>query len=200
MKIDNATSLYQKYKDKRITFYDIQGTAQSFKTLIKSAKINICMIIKTGILPTVKNPFNLNKKIMKNILLIMLILFSTNCFGQSFGQENICKSDFSKLIKLSTLHYDKNQNGKIEDTETLDNLDGYVVFIYNYNDSIHNELKLTIQIDPITRFNKTYKNIMFYNSNDWYIIKDKYNNIIFGTLPPLFPDEYYIVFVYDLLY
>ena len=100
---------------------------------------------------------------------------------------------------MSTFHYDKNQNRKIEDIETLDNLDGYVVFIYNYNDSIHNELKLTIQIDPITMFNKTYKNIIFYNDNDYYTIKDKYNNIIFGTLPDVYY-EYYSVFVYDLLY
>lgn len=132
--------------------------------------------------------------------IFILLLFSINCFGQSFGQENICKRDFSKSIKLSTLHYDKNKNKKIEDTETLDNLDGYVVFIYNYKDSIHNELKLTIQIDSITIFNKTYKNIIFYNFNDngYYMIE--YYNIIFGALPNEYPSEYYTVFVYDLLY
>ena len=133
---------------------------------------------------------------MKNILLIVTILFSINCFGQ----ENICRKDFSKLIKLSTFHYDKNQNRKIEDIETLYNLDGYVVFIYNYNDSIHNELRLTIQIDPITTFNKTYKNIIFYNNDDYYMIKDKYNNIIFGTLQDTWQSDYYSIFVYDLLY
>lgn len=133
---------------------------------------------------------------MKNILFIIFILFSINCFGQ----EIIFKRDFFELIKLSTFHYDKNQNRKIEDIETLYNLDGYVVFVYNYNDSIHNELKLTIQIDPITMFNKTYKNIIFYNDNGCYMIKDKYNNIIFGTLQDVYPDNYYTVFVYDLLY
>ena len=46
---------------------------------------------------------------------------------------------------------------------------------------------------------KTYKNIMFYNSDGFYTIKDKYNNIIFGTLPHVYTDDYSI-FVYDLLY
>lgn len=44
MKIDNAPSLYQKYKDKKITFYDIQGTVVGyFFTELK----NLLLIIET---------------------------------------------------------------------------------------------------------------------------------------------------------
>ena len=44
MKIDNATSLYQKYKDKKIMFYDIQGTVVGyFFTELK----NLLLIIET---------------------------------------------------------------------------------------------------------------------------------------------------------
>ena len=44
MKIDNALSLYQKYKDKKIMFYDIQGTVVGyFFTELK----NLLLIIET---------------------------------------------------------------------------------------------------------------------------------------------------------
>ena len=44
MKIDNATSLYQKYKDKRIMFYDIQGTVVGY---FFTELNNLLLIIET---------------------------------------------------------------------------------------------------------------------------------------------------------
>ena len=123
--------------------------------------------------------------------IFLLLLFSTHCFGQ----ENIFKRNFSKSIKLSIFCYDENQNGKMEDNESLENLDGYIVFIYDYLDTIHNKLRVTININPILDFNKTYEDILFYTDNDYYIAKDKYNNILFGTMPTT--DGSNIIFIYD---
>ena len=130
---------------------------------------------------------------MKNVLLIMLILFSTNCFGQ----EDIFRRNFSKLIKLSSIYYDENQNGKMEDNERLENIDGYVVFIYNYLDTIHNKLRVTININSILDFNKTYKDISFYTDNYSYMATDKYNNLLFVIMPTFLSNGSNIIFIYD---
>ena len=44
MKIDNALSLYQKYKDKKIMFYDIQGTVVGY---FFTGLNNLLLIIET---------------------------------------------------------------------------------------------------------------------------------------------------------
>ena len=128
---------------------------------------------------------------MKNVLLLLFVLISIFC-----NSQNIV-TDRSKCLKLSSICYDENQNGEMEYDERLENIDGYVVFIYNYLDTIHNKLRVTININSILDFNKTYKDISFYTDNYSYMATDKYNNLLFVIMPTFLSNGSNIIFIYD---
>ena len=107
----------------------------------------------------------------------MLILFSTNCFGQEIIDVN-----YSKYLKISSISFDKNQNEKIDDSEfnLLDN--GSIVLDYKDFRSAGNILDVIININDKIKFKKRYTDIILYrveNEGVNYIVKNKYNEILF---------------------
>ena len=116
---------------------------------------------------------------MKNVLLIMLILFSTNCFGQEIIDVN-----YSKYLKITSMSFDKNQNEKIDSSEFISANNTSIVLDYKDFGSAGNILDVFIAIDDKIKFKKKYRDIILYRiikDNDvvGYIAENKYNKTLF---------------------
>ena len=138
---------------------------------------------------------------MKNILLIMLILFSTNCFGQEIIDVN-----YSKYLKISSIYFDKNQSKKTDYSEfnSLDNgsIDnGSMVLKYKDFGSAGNILNVIITINNKIKFKKKYRNIILYRIDDdgiHYIARNKYNEKLFAIIAKSNESKSYYLLIYDL--
>ena len=126
----------------------------------------------------------------------MLILFSTNCFGQEIIDVN-----YSKYLKISSISFDKNQNEKIDDSEfnLLDN--GSIVLDYKDFRSAGNILDVIININDKIKFKKRYTDIILYrveNEGVNYIVKNKYNETLFIIMSKKEIINTYFINIYDL--
>ena len=133
---------------------------------------------------------------MKNVLLIMLILFSTNCFGQEIIDVN-----YSKYLKISSIHIDENQNEKIDDSEFIlvDNMS--IVLDYKDFGSAGNILDVFIAINDKIKFKKKYQDIILYRvDNDGinYAARNKYNETLFAIIAKSNESRSYHLSIYDL--
>ena len=129
---------------------------------------------------------------MKNILLIMLILFSTNCFGQKIIDKEIIDVNYYKHLKISEICFDKNQSKKTDyskfnslDNGSIDN--GSMVLKYKDFGSAGNILNVIITINNKIKFKKKYRDIILYRiikDNDvvGYIAENKYNETLFAII------------------
>ena len=82
---------------------------------------------------------------MKNVLLIMLILFSTNCFGQEVIDKEIIDVNYSKHLKISAIYFDKNQSKKTDSSEFISLDNGSMVLKYKDFGSTGNILNVNLE-------------------------------------------------------
>ena len=133
---------------------------------------------------------------MKNVLLIMLILFSTNCFGQEIIDVN-----YSKYFKISSIYIDENQNGKIDSSEFISTDNVSIVLDYKDFGSAGNILDIIITINNKIKFKKKYQDIILYRIDDDginYIAKNKYNEILFIIVAISKESKDYYLEIHDL--
>ena len=143
---------------------------------------------------------------MKNVLLIMLILFSTNCFGQEITNDEIINVNYSKYLKISAIYFDKNQSKKTDYSEfnSLDNgsIDnGSMVLKYKDFGSAGNILNVIININNKIKFKKKYQDIILYRvDNDGinYAARNKYNEILFMIIAESNESKDYYLEIDDL--
>ena len=133
---------------------------------------------------------------MKNVLLIMLILFSTNCFGQEIIDVN-----YSKYLKITSMSFDKNQNEKIDDSEFIlvDNMS--IVLDYKDFGSAGNILDVFITINNKIKFKKRYRDIILFRlDNDGinYAARNKYNETLFMIIAKSNESKDYYLEIHDL--
>ena len=94
----------------------------------------------------------------------MLILFSTNCFGQEITNDEIINVNYSKYLKISAIYFDKNQSKKTDYSEfnSLDNgsiNNGSMVLKHKNLGGAGNILDIIITINSKIKFKKKYRNI-----------------------------------------
>lgn len=134
---------------------------------------------------------------MKNVLLIMLILFSTNCFGQEIIDVN-----YSKYLKTTSMAYDKNQNEKFDDLDPYYIFDGFIILDYKDFGTSGNLLDITINVNDKIKFKKRYQDIILYriiNDNGInYTATNKYNEILFMIIAKSNESKDYYLVIYDL--
>lgn len=133
---------------------------------------------------------------MKNVLLIMLILFSTNCFGQEIIDVN-----YSKYLKTISMSYDKNQNEKFDDLDPYYIFDGFIILDYKDFRTSGNLLDITINVGNNIEFKKRYTDIILYrveNEGVNYIVKNKYNETLFIIISKKEIINTYFINIYDL--
>ena len=133
---------------------------------------------------------------MKKVLLIMLILFSTNCFGQEIIDVN-----YSKYLKTTSMSYDKNQNEKFDDLDPYYIFDGFIILDYKDFRTSGNLLDITINVGNNIEFKKRYTDIILYrveNEGVNYIVKNKYNETLFIIMSKKEIINTYFINIYDL--
>ena len=133
---------------------------------------------------------------MKNVLLIMLILFSTNCFGQEIIDVN-----YSKYLKISSIHIDENQNEKIDSSEFISANNTSIVLDYKDFGSAGNILDVFIAINDKIKFKKKYRDIILYRiDNDGinYAARNKYNEKLFTIIASNNDSKKYCLAIHDL--
>lgn len=142
---------------------------------------------------------------MKNILLIMLILFSTNCFGQEIIDKEIIDVNYSKYFKISSIYFDRNQSKKTDYSEfnSLDNgsIDnGSMVLKYKDFGSAGNILDVIVTINNKIKFKKKYRDIILHRN--YYIgvnyIAYKSGKILFTIVALSNESKNYCLAIHDL--
>ena len=143
---------------------------------------------------------------MKNVLLIMLILFSTNCFGQKIIDKEIIDVNYYKHLKISEICFDKNQSKKTDyskfnslDNGSIDN--GSMVLKYKDFGSAGNILDVFITINNKIKFKKRYRDIILFRlDNDGinYAARNKYNETLFMIIAKSNESKDYYLEIHDL--
>lgn len=133
-------------------------------------------------------------------ILITFILLLSSIVG---GAQTVVDCDYQRYVKLSSLMYDINENGVIEDDEYID-VDGEFTINHKDFDTAGNLMFISFVIKKSDGtnlvFSKRYEDVRFFisrrDNKNIYVVLDKFGENLYGLSQ--FGDGRYMLILHDL--